>query len=260
MPELPDVEVFRQYVEKTSLDKKISHVTIKGERVMQADPDTFIQTMTGNTFYSACRHGKYLFVELETIWMYIHFGMSGQLKYFKIMGKEPEHDRVLFTFENGYHLAYDCQRRLGKIDLIGDVDEFITEKGLGPDALTVDESTFLDRVQGKRGYIKSALMNQNLIAGVGNIFSDEILFQARFHPKTKVRTLNKDDLKKVYTIMKEVLHTGVQCKAEEEKFPDTYIIPHRERGGKCPLCGTNVKRIKVSGRSSYFCPEHQSKK
>ncbi len=259
MPELPDVEVFRQYIEKTSLDKRIIDVIIKDERIMQADPEIFVRTVTGNIFHSTHRHGKHLFVGLDTSWMYMHFGMSGQPKYFNTMEEEPEHNRLLFTFENGYFLAYDCQRRLGKVDLIEDVDGFITKKNLGPDALAIDESTFLDHIKGKRGYIKSALMNQKLIAGIGNIFSDEILFQARLYPKTKVRHLDVDELKEIYTIMKDVLKTGIKCEAEEEEFPDDYIIPHREKRGICPICGANLGKIKVSGRSSYFCPEHQSK-
>lgn len=140
MPELPDVEVFKQYLDATSLHQEIEDVDVRNRKILE---DTSVQELgkglNGRRLESTYRHGKYLFAQLDDDnWLMLHFGMTGKLKYFKVMEKEPEHDRLLLEFSNGYHLAYDCQRMLGHVALIEDAAAFIEEKELGPDALDDD--------------------------------------------------------------------------------------------------------------------------
>jgi len=131
-----------------------------------------------HAFESTWRHGKYLLIRLDTgKWLSLHFAMTGWLKYFKNLEKRPSHQRLLIDFSAGYHLAYGSQRKLGKVELLEDVERFIEEKGLGPDVLqfSFDFGTFLEGLAGRRSMIKSALMNQHIMAGIGNIYS----FQGR---------------------------------------------------------------------------------
>jgi formamidopyrimidine-DNA glycosylase len=100
-------------------------------------------------------------------------------------------------------------------------------------------------------------MNQHIIAGIGNIYSDEILFQAEINPNTNINKLNEKSLKKLFEKMKNVLRTAIDRKANFEDFPNNYLIPHRSKGGKCPKGDNDLQIIKISGRTSYFCPKHQ---
>jgi formamidopyrimidine-DNA glycosylase len=185
--------------------------------------------------------------------------MTGKPHYFKSMEKEPNHDRLLFHFANGYHLAYDCQRLLGEVDVVDEPQQLITAKGLGPDALSLNFEDFQARLDGRRGAIKTTLMNQQVLAGIGNVYSDEILFQARLHPKTSVNELDVDWRRTVFEAMRDVLNTAIDCQADPAKFPDSYIIPQREPDAACPNCGGPVKQITFSGRHAYYCPACQRK-
>jgi formamidopyrimidine-DNA glycosylase len=263
MPELPDVETFRRYLDATSLHQEIEKVEVRSRQILEGvSAQELKDGLEGRTFESTRRHGKYLFVELDDAnWLVLHFGMTGHLKYFKDMEKDPPYDRLLITFANGYHLAYDAQRKLGEVALTEDVEEFIEEKGWGPDALksSFDLAAFKEALAGRRGMAKSTLMNQHIVAGIGNVYSDEILFQMGIHPRTKVNQLDGETLEELFHTMKEVLQKAIDRQADADQFPDDYITPHRYDDGECPRCGGEIERVKVSGRSAYYCPDCQGK-
>jgi formamidopyrimidine-DNA glycosylase len=259
MPELPDVEVFKHYMDATALHQTIKRVEVKRQRILATTPQKLGATITGYAFESTRRHGKYLLVRAGGVWLVMHFGMTGQLKYFKSMEQEPDHDRLLFHFANGYHLAYDCQRLFGAVDVVDTPQQLIEDKELGPDALSLDSEGFRACLEGRRGAIKTALMNQHILAGIGNVYSDEILFQARLHPKTPVSELDSDALRTVFEAMRDVLKTAIDCKADPKQFPASYLIPQREAGAACPGCNGSVKQISFSGRNAYYCPACQRK-
>ncbi|MFO7867180.1 MAG: DNA-formamidopyrimidine glycosylase family protein [Candidatus Aminicenantes bacterium] len=259
MPELPDVEVFRQYMEATSLHKKITGVEVENERVLQdITPSGLGQKLKGRLFERTRRHGKHMFACADgEFWVMFHFGMTGFFKYFKNEEDKPPHARVLFHFDNGFCLAYDSQRMLGKIRIVEDAGDFIRQNELGQDALGLSWDAFQNRMHGRRGTVKTALMNQSLMAGIGNIYSDEILFQTGIHPKTQMNNLNEGLLKKMHEHMQRVLKTAVDKKADPEEFPDDFLVPHRGSGNKCPRCGGEIKKVKVNNRGTYFCPQCQ---
>lgn len=261
MPELPDVEIFRRYLDATSLHQSIERVRAEVDVLKDISVRRFEKTLKGKSFEGTRRHGKYAFVSLgEAPWLLLHFGMTGFLKYYKNNEKAPSHVRVLFTFQNGYHLAYSCQRKLGRVKLVDDPARFVRSQGLGPDALDPDlgADAFKQAIKGFGGSVKSALMNQQLIAGIGNIYSDEILYQAGIFPKQPVAQMDEKILDRLYEAVKEVLMTAIDVQADPEQLPDTYIIPWRHGEGRCPRDGSPIERLKVSGRSSYYCPQCQS--
>jgi formamidopyrimidine-DNA glycosylase len=265
MPELPDVEVFKSYLDATALHRKIENVAVPGTEMLEhlsaADLETALK---GHTFRSTRRHGKYLFVQLDTgRWLVLHFGMSGFLKYFKNDEKKTAHERLRLRFDNGYHLVYDCQRKLGLIALTDDVEDYIAHKDLGPDpwASQFDYEEFRSVLTSSKAAVKSALMNQKLMAGIGNIYSDEILFQAGVHPEVRANALDNNQLQALYReMMQTVLPKSVDARAQPEDFPSSFLIPRRNKGGRCPRCGAEIRHAKVSGRTAYFCPKCQKKK
>jgi formamidopyrimidine-DNA glycosylase len=261
MPELPDVETFRRYVDATSLHQSIESVRAKVDVLKDISVRRFENTLKGRSFEETRRHGKYAFVLLgEDPWLLLHFGMTGFLKYYKNHEKAPSHVRVLFTFQNGYHLAYSCRQKLGRVKLVDDPARFVRSQKLGPDALDpdLDANAFKQAISGFRGSVKSALMNQQLIAGIGNIYSDEILYQAKIFPKQPVAQTNEKILDCLYEAVKEVLVTAIDVQADPKRLPDTYIISRRHGDGRCPRDGSPIERLKIFGRSSYYCPQCQS--
>jgi formamidopyrimidine-DNA glycosylase len=264
MPELPDVEVFRQIFNSSALNKKVTNVEVLDDAILEnISSRSFQIRMKGETFQATHRHGKYLFVELdrdETLM--IHFGMTGHLKYNKDGKEQPEYTRITFNLNNGYNLYYVCPRKLGKMSLVEDEASFIEENNIGPDAYSDDFKweDFREIMDGKRGNIKTALMNQKLLAGIGNIYSDEILFHSNIYPFTEVKELNEDELKTIFEKMKTVFKQAIKAEVKEDKFPKNFLLLKRSEGEECPICGGRIKREKYSGRSSYYCEAHQKKK
>jgi len=264
MPELPEVENFKRYIDATSLHQDIDSTEVNNKQVLKnISVQAFSIRLTGHSFESTYRHGKYLFVRTDhSDELVLHFGMTGHPVYYKQDDRAPDYPRVIFHFSNGTHLAFDCMRMLGEVRLIENRDKFIKEKELGSDALrdVDDVEIFTELLDQKRGYIKSALMDQSLMAGIGNECSDEILFQSRIHPKTNVQDLNTEQLKTLYSKIREVLQVKIDANLKPENLPDTYILKNRSEGAACPNCDGEIERIKVSGRSGYYCPKCQQRK
>jgi formamidopyrimidine-DNA glycosylase len=259
MPELPDLEVARKYVNATSLHQEISSVEVRDERILgDASADGVIDALTGRSFDSTRRHGKNLFVGLDDGgWMLIHLGMTGRLWYFRDMDKDPPHDRFLISFRGGYHLALDDARMFGKVDLLEDPDEFIEDKKLGPDPLSLDAASFRERFEGRRGGIKAALMNQQVVAGIGNIYSDEILFQARLHPRTGLDRLDGEVLDEMHKQTLRVLKAAIERGASPQELPDSFLLSHRREGERCPRGNGEIQKLTAAGRTAYYCPACQ---
>ena len=264
MPELPDVEVFRQYAEATALHKTIRSVHVHEPDLLESiSRQQLAQRLNALHFADTGRHGKYLFLKTAKRWtLVLHFGMTGYLAYTQSQAKVPSPARMTIDFANGYHLAYVCQRKLGVIDLTDDPEGYIREKGLGPDPLAEGFSPerFVDRLKPRRGFLKSALMNQKILAGIGNVYSDEILFQTGFHPRTAVADLDKADVKDLFRVMQEIIDTSVGARAQPDKLPPNYLTRRRKAGRPCPRCGGQIERTQVAGRTAYYCTRHQKKR
>ena len=263
MPELPEVETFRKYLNSTSLYKKIHSIEVKNAKILGKTSSALFKSSLKNAkLKSTKRHGKHLFIELSNgKWITMHFGMTGFLKYFKNSDEAPRHVRVLINFNNGFHLAYNCTRMLGKVDIVDKVETYIEKKKLGIDPIEgkLNTKNFYQLFHNRSGSIKSILMNQNVIAGIGNIYSDEILFQAGIHPFTKVKRLKENDLKNIFQKMNLVLKKAVSVNADFEKLPRTYLVENRKKDKNCPKCSGKIKKQTIGGRSSYFCSKHQKK-
>ena len=264
MPELPDVEVFRSYFNSTALNKKVADVDVQDDEILEnMSSRSFQMRMKGETFQATHRHGKYLFIELdreETLMM--HFGMTGSLKYYKNEDEKPDYSRVIFNLSNGYKLSFVCPRKLGKIGLVEDEADFIEDNKLGPDAYSDDFKweEFKEVMSGKRGSIKTTLMDQKVLAGIGNVYSDEILFHSGIYPFTEIKELNEEELKTIFKKMKMVFEKAIKAEVKEDKFPKNFLLLKRGEDEECPVCGGRIKREKYSGRSSYYCESHQKKK
>jgi len=262
MPELPDVETFKRYFDATSLHQRIGDVDVRDAYILKGiSARELARGLKGRRFKSTRRHGKHLFVRTDgDLWLRLHFGMTGSLHYFKHKEQAPKHTRVLFVFANTHCLAFEDQRKFGEIGLIADVNEFLKKRALGPDALDTSLSQFTKIFGKHRGAVKSILLNQKLIAGIGNIYADEILFRARIHPATQVSALKEKTVAKVFRAARDILKKAIEAKADANLMPKSWLLPHRSKGGKCPRCGRELKSATIGGRTAWFCAHCQKRK
>lgn len=261
MPELPDVERFKTYFDAAALHQEVAAVEIKdAEPLEDVSPRGLRKELKGRAFESTSRHGKFLFVQRSAPpLLVLHFGMTGYLDYADEEHEPPKHSQLIFHFVKGHRLAYVCQRKLGLVTLCDDQDVFVAQRDLGPDAVAENLTleVFSERVSGRRGAIKSTLMNQSIVAGIGNVYADEILFQAGIAPGRGTDQLNIKTVRKLYHTMRRVLTTSIRNNAEVSRLPRTYLLRQREEHGQCPRCGRELRKARVSGRGTYFCAHCQ---
>ncbi|MFP4060841.1 MAG: Fpg/Nei family DNA glycosylase [Bacteroidales bacterium] len=260
MPELPDVEIFRRYAESKATRKTIKKVSGDEDQVMEASARTIGRSINGHQFISTARKGKYLFMGTgNNKNVVFHFGMTGNFAYREKKSELPANTRFTIEFENGDLLGFVNQRKLGMVDLTDGIEEFCRKEEIGPDALEISQKDFIDLLKTREGSIKSALMDQSLVSGIGNIYSDEILFQAGWHPNKQVPDLSESDLEELYQKIHHVLELAIKRNADPAKLPYTWLLPNREEGKKCPRCKGKIEKIKISGRGCYICPSCQNK-
>ncbi|NYB52598.1 MAG: Fpg/Nei family DNA glycosylase [Methanobacteriaceae archaeon] len=257
MPELPSVEIFKKYFNGTCLHKTIKDVEVfSPEILVDISSEDMLRSLKGHKFTGSHRYGKYLFAKLDqNLFLIIHFGMTGYL-YYGDTEESSAHPRMNIYFKNGTLLTFDDARKFGKLGLTTDPGEFIKMKKLGPDALNVSLDRFQEIFNGRKGMIKPLLMNQQVIAGIGNLYADEILYQSAIHPLTHANRLDESEWEILYLKTKQVLKKAIEYQDKTQSLPESYLLPHRHPGGQCPE-GGDLEIIKVGGRTTFLCPHRQ---
>ncbi len=262
LPELPEVEVRRKYIEQTSLGRVIDRVSAKPTRILKnVTPAKLARDLKGQKFTEARRRAKYLLVstsEGDTLLM--HFGMTGDLVFRGKGEAVPKFDKVEFHFSDGNALHFTDIRLFGKVALYETTDEsrIGDVARLGPEPLdrSFTYAKFSGIVRAHNTTIHQLLMEQELIAGIGNIYSDEITYQAGVLPFRKTRDLSDAEVRRLYDKMKWTLRRAVALDAELDGHADVFLIPHRGKGGECPHGHPLHKKI-IATRSSYYCTVEQ---
>jgi len=256
MPELPEVAYQKKYADATILHKKIVEVETGDKKIYQSPKTDFETILKNNEFESTTRLGKYLFLKLkEKGVLVMHFGMTGKLDFYQ-HDETPKYTQLKLIFKDGSKLAFTCPRKFARLYLAKSVEEFQESHHLGVDALAISEEQFLDICEGRSGTIKGLLMNQSLIAGIGNMYADEVLFQTKIHPKTKVNKLSQKQLKSIFEEIGKVLQVVKEARIEGKRVPESYLTRLRKegKGADCPRNNGKIDQTKVSGRTTYFCP------
>ena len=261
MPELPEVETFKRYLDRTSLRQRITGVEVRDAYVLKrVSARELTRRLKGRRFENSHRHGKHLFVRTgDELWLRLHFGMTGDLQYLKGDEEAPKTVRVLFHFTNNRRLAFDDQRKFGEIELIEDVDEFLDTRGIGSDALHLDLTEYQSIFRTHRGAVKAILLNQKLMAGIGNLYADEILFRACIHPAMEAARLDDKALRRLFRATRYVLEKAIALKTDFNRVPKSWLLTRRGKRGKCPRCGRALKSATIGGRTSWFCTHCQKR-
>ncbi len=273
MPELPEVETIKESLRQKILFKKIKEVRVSCEKLIQF-PETgqFSANLKNKKIKALERRGKYLIIKLTyNSSLVVHLGMTGQLIYNQFPPSEfDKHTHVLFTFEDDSMLQYRDVRKFGCLWLVKDGWlRFVSGLAqLGPEPLS-DEFT-LEYFQGllqKKCIVKYLLLSQKNLAGLGNIYVDEILFRAGISPERCVHDLTSREGEKLYHSIRSVLEEAVEARGstvvnyidgEGKKGSfQNYLRVYRRAGELCITCKTPIKRIVLAGRGTYYCPKCQ---
>ncbi|MCX6213511.1 DNA-formamidopyrimidine glycosylase family protein [Spirosoma sp.] len=269
MPELPEVEIRRQYLETSSLYQSVSHIEVEDKKLLTTDLATLQQALTGRQFTGTRRVGKNLFVftDAPDVIVHMHFGMTGDLEYYHATLDRPRFARIVFEFTSGFNLGFLCPRKFERVGLVTDVDAFLLRKKIGDDGLDISLETLSDRVRRKKAFIKPVLLDQSVVAGLGNWIVDEVLFQALIHPEQRADTLTDDQMASLHIAIRLVLETAIRYEATYRDFPIGFLIHVREWDDSpyddveahkyCPRCKTRIERSVVGGRTTFFCPKEQ---
>src|ERR1044071_7772829 len=258
MPELPEVELYARYFARHALQQRIAKVRVLDERILgTVRKEAFARMLRGHVFTQVRRHGKHLFADAGGVWLHLHFGMTGDLSYYSL-DSPPRFARVIFDFDNGAHLAFEDMRLFGVVDTTPDPDAFIEQPALGPDPLSLRLPAFRRLLATRRGAVKSTLMSQDVIAGIGNLYADETLFQSSIAPRRPVDRLSPSEVATIFTTMRKILLTVIDLKEHDGDYPPRYLIHHRDEGARCPRCGGTIVRSVVFGRTTYSCARHQT--
>lgn len=270
MPELPEVETIRRVLEPQIQGLTITAVTLnRPEVVAHPTAEEFCQALTGQTISAMIRRGKFLGVTLQSDdHIILHLRMTGCLLVTPADYPAEKHTHVIFHLGSGMELRFSDARRFGRFWLLraGEEDTYsgIGELGLEPldEGLTAD---YLKASFGKRKRaIKACLLDQSVVAGIGNIYSDEILFAARIHPGRPASSLTQEEWERLaaaipqqlaYFIEKNALTPEEYLESKGQDYRNTpFLQVYGHSGESCPICGTALAHITVGGRSSVFCP------
>jgi formamidopyrimidine-DNA glycosylase len=257
MPELPDVEGFRRVLRSHAVGLSIEHVDVQDEGVLHDVTARQLQDkLRGRRFDEPQRHGKWLIVPVGKGSMLLHFGMTGSLHWAESGQSRHRHDRVIFSFVNG-ELRYRDMRKLQGLRWAEDqqeVEEILAQ--LGPDAAEISGDRLAELLAGRRMQIKSALMDQSIIAGIGNLLADEILWRAGIHPRRLCIHLDQDDFTRLNKARQTVLRQSIKVGRVPRR--KSWLTGRREDpSGACPRCGSPLAHDRIGGRATTWCPQCQ---
>ena len=273
MPELPEVETVRRSLLACLKDLSVTAVSVRMPKLIQnLTAEEFTHTMIGRTVLDIERRGKYLMVRLSGEYtLVIHLRMTGQLRYSHPDVPELPHTHIVIYLSDGNELRYTDIRQFGFWFLAPDdvIEQVSRIAALGPEPLedSLTPECFAALVVGKKGRIKALLLNQQFVAGIGNIYADEALFCAGIRPERTADTLTSTEIESLYHSLRHVLSQGVRMRGTSfsdyvDGLGESGSFQHElkvyGRAGKpCAVCGTPIARLVVAGRGTHICPNCQ---
>ena len=268
MPELPEVETVKNELKKKLLKKRINDIKVFYDGIIATNINSFKKNIVGEEIVDITRRGKFLIFELTDYYLVSHLRMEG--KYFIKDSNEEfsKHDHIIFYFDD-FTLRYNDTRKFGKMYLVTKdrllIDTPLAKLGLEPWDNSLDSNYLKDKFNSSIA-IKTLLLDQTIISGIGNIYADEILFKSFINPCKKGKDLNKLELDKIIENTKIVLEQGIKNKGTTihsfsslgvEGHNQDSLLVHTKEGLPCTVCGAIIKKIKVNGRGTYYCPKCQ---
>ncbi len=262
MPEIPDLEAIRGFLNERLPGVRIERAEFLIPVVLRVVREEFVRTLEGNVLGETERRGKFLIFTLESGHrLVINPMLTGRFQYLTPEEKRRARTCLVLGLANGWELRYADDRLMGKVylvpvDRLSEVPQF---DEMGPDALEVSLKEFAQGIRRFSGQIKNVLVNHRFVAGIGNAYSDEILFAARIHPYRRRTTLSDDDIARLHQAMRKVFAWATPMVAgqmqEELNYEERrdFLKIHRRGGDQCPVCGTRISEITAGQRITNFC-------
>lgn len=273
MPELPEVETVKEALNQTVKGQTIKEIELRYEPMIKnMSADEFKEKLINQTIQEVSRRGKYLVFHFDDYQLLSHLRMEGKYFYVDSDFELNPHVHVIFTLENGKRLLYQDTRKFGTYHLYDKAIDLETMApfqvlGLEPFATEFTPSYVKEKIQNKKKPIKSLLLDQTVVCGLGNIYVDEVLYRARLHPLTSSSELTDKDIENVVKYTVEVLAraielggTTIRTFRSSHGVSGTFqneLLVHQRKGENCYECHTPIEKIKVGGRGTYFCPTCQ---
>ncbi len=275
MPELPEVETVRRTLNNLIKGKRIRSVDVFYDKIIRGmSTDDFIKVLEDKVIEDIDRYGKYLIFNLGEISLISHLRMEGKYFIKNTLENKEKHEHIIFYFEDGETLRYNDTRKFGTMDIVKTSDIYknspITKLGLEPFHKKMTLGYLKTKLHKKTIAIKSALLDQTIITGLGNIYVDEVLFLSRVHPETPSNSLTDKQYREIINNSIKVLNKAINLGGTTirsytsslgvtGRFQNVLYV-HTKKDEPCQICNTTIKKIKVNGRGTYYCPKCQNKK
>ncbi len=270
MPELPEVETIRRDLRPSLLAARLEDLEVRLPKLLRPGVQDFRERLLGAKLRDIRRRGKLLIFDFGKNLMLVHLGLTGALIYRQKETGDgyPPHTHLIFSFDQGW-VFYADLRQFGWLEALpaDRLKDHPFYSSLGPDALGLSWETFQRRLAGRRRQIKALLLDQKVIAGLGNIYTDEALFRAGVHPRRSAASLSEEELRRLYEVLQEILERAlvlrgssvrnyVDGQGEEGRFQEEHLVYGR-KGKPCPRCGTPLVYEVVAARGTTYCPHCQ---
>jgi formamidopyrimidine-DNA glycosylase len=273
MPELPEITVIARQMNNEMKGKKIGDIEAKQPKNLNMSVQEFAKTANGKTVHNVSSKGKWIFIKLDpAYYMLINRGMNADLLHFKPNQKLPEkyHFKLTFTDKTGFIIQFQW---FGYIHLVPEKSlnkhKLTAQLGISPIDKEFTLEHFKNLLANKKGGIKSFLIDQKNVAGIGNVYIQDILFQAKLHPNRKISTLSEKEISELHNAILDVLNRSIQLGglAYEKDFYgqkgkltiNEFFVGYKP-GKPCPTCKTPIEKIKTGSTASYICPKCQTLK
>ena len=261
MPELPDVETIARMLRRRLRGRRIGGVELlTPSTIRHPDPATFIRLIRGRRVLDVHRRGKYLLIRLDRdLTLAVHLRMTGDFKITSARAPLHPHTRVVFTVGRE-RLRFTDLRRFGHMDLLTPHQlaglPGLAQMGVEPLGPAFTAERFRAIIHTHRTGLKALLLRQDLIAGIGNLYADEILWQSRLHPARSTETLGDRQIAALHDRIRTVLDRAVRRLSRSER-PVGIFLDAREQDGRCPRCKRPLRVERIAGRTTYYCPRCQ---
>lgn len=264
MPELPEVETIKNVLKHNLMHETIEWIRLDYKSLLEKNSEFDIQKLAGKTFTGFYSRGKYLIFELEDVYWVVHLRMEGKFHLYEEKLSPDKHTHLLFKAGKHY-VHYLDTRKFSRMAVVSNLKQYLETKNLGyePFDENLNANFLYERFKNRRRAIKSVLLEQSHIAGIGNIYADEILFRCQIHPETPANSLDKNQLENLIKVSQEVLKKAIEeggttirsytsSLGVTGRFQVTLKAYGRE-GKACTICQTEMKKIKVGGRGTVYC-------
>jgi formamidopyrimidine-DNA glycosylase len=269
MPELPEVETYRRFLDELAVGQTIVALQVNDAKVLVTPEDQLRPALLGRTITGTSRLGKNCFLELDNgRVLVLHFGMTGDVGAYRDEADAPRFTRVALHLADGLRLAFVDPRKFGRIRLADSVAAHQQAKKLGPDALDITAAELQLKLSRRKTAIKPLLLDQSITAGLGNWIVDEVLFQAKIHPERAGTSLSTKEFGELQAATQLVLNTAIRQEANYRQFPTSFLIHAREWDASatpgsdahkfCPRhARVKIEKYYVGGRATYVCAKCQ---